>query len=151
MFSIFHLHDKKVLNKVIIIVLPCLLLLILTACKDPFEYRSTRISPHDYPGSEWQSDNPYIYCQVLDNRTIRGSILVNGELVEIQCTVDWGRYIIISKVDILKDNIEESDELLEGLCKCTEQQIVINIRKDNCFEGKYDSIILNRVESVPEK
>ncbi|MCR5663821.1 MAG: hypothetical protein K6G17_02965 [Oscillospiraceae bacterium] len=130
-----------------IIVMVLLLLfgmLIISACTDPVTYRNSRISPYDFKGSEWQSEDPIINLQVQEDGQMRGYVVWNDEKSDIGCAIDWGYKILIHK-DRGGNNVILDDYILEGYCTCTEQQVVITISKDYFFDGQYDTIILNRV------
>lgn len=144
MSSEFHSGKRRAISIIAAAVLISVLLLTATACVDPFEYRASRISPHDYPGSEWQSDDPYIYFHVKENTELEGYILLGEEKITIGGSIEWGRFVLIHKHVL--NNVKESDYLLEGVCDCTEQQIVIEVRKDYCFDGQYETIVLNRID-----
>ena len=150
MSTVFHFNKRKVVSIIIFVALIAVIMITSTACVDPFEYRASRISPHDYPGSEWQSDDPNIYLYVLKDKSIRGYILLNNAEVRVHCSIEWGRFVEITRTDIWSDVVKESDYLLEGVCDCTERQIVIEVRKDYCFDGKYETIVLNRIDEPEE-
>ena len=70
-------------------------ILLMSTFTDPFSYRSNRISPHDYKGSEWRSDNPFIYLKVQEDGQMKGYILLDSERIDIICGIDWGRFVTI--------------------------------------------------------
>ena len=123
------------------------LLLIVTACVNLFLSENKYISPHDFIGSEWQSDDPVLFLQVLDNREIKGYILLNSEKADIQCSIEYGRDIRIY-LETERDTLNDSDCVLEGSCVCTEQKVVITVKKDYRLGGRYDKIILKRIDTA---
>ena len=112
---------------------------------DPFAYRSERLSLIDFPGSDWQCDDPVISLHVNSNGDTTGYICFDGVRYDVNCSTDWGHFLLITKKVEENRGIMKSDYILEGLCECTEQQITITIRKDFLFEGKYHVIILKRI------
>lgn len=135
----------KSVRDVVAVLLLLFGILMLSACTDPFSYRSSRISPHDFKGSEWQSNEPVIHLQVLEDGQMRGYLLLNSERIEIICGIDWGHSIIIHKAPE-GDDVVLSDYILEGSCKCTDQKVVITVEEDFCFDEQYPVIVLERVE-----
>ena len=120
--------------------------LLVFSLLDPYRIRANRTSAYDFPDSEWQSDDPFIYLRVDDYLGMVGYMLLDGEEVEIECGIDWGQRIIIHR----KPNhncVEVSDYILEGTCVCKAKQIKIVVKKDYCFDGKYDVIILKRLDT----
>lgn len=120
-------------------------ILMMPSCTDPFSYRSSRISPHDYKGSEWRSDDPFIYLQTLEDGQMRGYLLLDSKRIDIICGIDWGRFVTIVR-ETGEDGVRNSDFVLEGTCDCTEQQVIITVEKDYCFGGQFDIIVLDRIE-----
>ena len=120
-------------------------ILLMSTSTDPFSYRSNRISPHDYKGSEWRSDNPFIYLKVQEDGQMKGYILLDSERIDIICGIDWGRFVTIVR-ETGEDSVRKSDFVLEGTCDCTEQQVIITVEKDYCFAGQFDIIVLDRIE-----
>ena len=142
MFSGHNRHKPK--RKPLLALLCLIVLLSLAACIDPYEYRSSRISPHDFVGSEWQSEDPALYMKVQSDKSIEGTLLLNEEEVKICCSFEWGYSVLITKKR--GGSIQESDFILEGHCVCTEQEVVITVTEDYCFDGKYDVIVLTRMD-----
>lgn len=141
------LHSSNIRNprKTQVLFLLLSVIVLLSACTDPFSYRSSKISPHDYIGSEWQSEEPFFHLQVLENREMNGYLLINGVKIDVVCSIEWGHSIRIHKVP-QNDTVSDSDYIIEGTCECTEQEVVINVEKDYFFNGQYPIIVLNRVE-----
>ena len=144
--------DKSVGKRIAVVVVMLILwgtifgsFLFLSSCTDPFSYRSSRISPHDDKGSEWRSDDPFIYLRVLEDGQMRGYLLLDSERIDIICGIDWGRFVAIFR-ETGEDSVRDSDFVLEGTCDCTEQQVIITVEKDYCFGGQFDVIILNRID-----
>lgn len=141
------LHSSNIRNprKTQVLFLLLSVIVLLSACTDPFSYRSSKISPHDYIGSEWQSEEPFFHLQVLENREMNGYLLINGVKIDVVCSIEWGHSVRIHKVP-QNDTVYDSDYIMEGTCECTEQEVVINVEKDYFFNGQYPIIVLNRVE-----
>ena len=124
-----------------------LLFVMIALFFDPFSYRKTRISPCDFPDSEWQCDDPFIFLHVKENKEIGGYIVINGERINVDCPIDWGRYVLMTRTVEAGKSVMESDYLFEGKCDCTEQQITITITKDYIFDGRYDEVVLIRMDT----
>ncbi|MCR5664590.1 MAG: hypothetical protein K6G17_06910 [Oscillospiraceae bacterium] len=120
-------------------------LLMMSSCTDPFSYRSSRISPHDYKGSEWRSNDPFIYLKVQEDGQMKGYFLLDSERIDIICGIEWGHSVTIVR-ETGEESVRDSDFVLEGTCDCTEQQIIITIEKDYCFGGQFDVIVLDRIK-----
>ena len=120
-------------------------ILMMSSCTDPFSYRSSRISPNDYKGSEWRSDDPFIYLKVQEDGQMKGYLLLDSERIDIICGIDWGRFVTIIR-ETGEDSVRNSDFVLEGTCNCTEKQVIITVEKDYCFDEQFDVIVLDRIE-----
>jgi hypothetical protein len=138
-------RGRRSIKSVILALFCGLVMISLTACLGPL-YRE-EWTPHDTIGSEWQSDDPFLYLKVQDDRGMKGYMLLNAEKVEIQCSIQYGHEVLIIK-NQERDTVYDSDFVLEGTCDCTEQQVIITVEKDYCFDGRYDRIVLNRIDGA---
>lgn len=133
---------KTIIGVLLLAVITCIM---IAQFIDPFSFRETRISPHDFPGSEWQCEEPFISLHVKENNEIGGYIIIDGERINVDCPIDWGRFILMTRTVEGGESVRASDYLFEGKCDCTAQQIIIKIEKDYIFGGRYDEIVLIRV------
>ena len=118
----------------------------LSGCLVPCVARSARTRPYDYPGSEWQSEEPFVFLRVNEDQQMDGYMILDSQKIEIECAIDRGGTFVINK-NPQHDCVEIGDYVLEGDCVCTEQQIILKVKKDYCFGNQYDVIILNRINS----
>ena len=139
--------SKMVCKITIILILLCVILSFsIIGCFDPYAARAARTTAYDFPRSEWQSEEPIIYLRVNENRDgIHGYMLLDSQKIEISCAIDWGRTFIVYKKPE-HGCVEVDDYVLEGSCKCTEEKIILKVKKDYCFDGKYDVIVLTRMD-----
>ena len=93
---IFNLKKSR---KFIFLTLLCAFLcLSMSSCYDPYSVRATRMTAYDFPESMWQSDKPFIYLRVNENQEeIDGYILLDSQLIDIECAIDWGKTFVIYK------------------------------------------------------
>ena len=142
MRSIFRTSKKGSIITFLLIVGSLFLApIILYHVIDPFQYRSERISPSDYPDSVWQCYEPSIDLHVEKSKVINGVIEVNGEKCKVICSFDWGRFFLMTKA---VSEVGKDDILLEGVADCTDEEIIISVRKDYVFGGEYSTIVLKR-------
>ena len=123
----------------ILIVLLIVLFLVAIAA------RSAGTRPYDFPGSEWQSEEPFIFLRVNENLQMDGYMLLDSQKIEIECAIDKGGFVIYKNPQ--HNCVEVGDYVLEGNCDCTEQQIILKVKKDYCFGNQYDEIVLNRINA----
>ena len=135
-------------KKAVFLILLCAVLSFsMSGCFDPYVARAARTTAYDFPGSEWQSEEPFIYLRVNENRDdIDGYMLLDSQKIEISCAIDWGRTFVVHK-NPEHDRVRVDDYVLEGYCECKEEKIVLTVKKDYCFDNQYNVIILNRIIS----
>ena len=84
---------------------------------------------------------------------MKGVLLLPEGTITIACSVEWGRFFRLYDDDGDGMNTED-DFLLEGLAECTERQVIVQIKKDQCLDGAYEVIVLDRIDddrsTVPE-
>lgn len=136
-------HFVKCKKNTFLMLLCAIVTFSLSGCLDPYAARSARMEPHDFPGSEWQSEEPFIYLRVNEDQQMDGYMMLDSQKIEIECAIDWGETFVINK-NPQHDCVEVGDYVLEGDCVCTEQQIILKVKKDYCFGNQYDVIILSR-------
>lgn len=147
---ISHFTNAKLNKKIVITIFFAITLfsILMFSFFGSFKYRESRISPHDYPESEWICSNPTIYLKVEENREIKGYIIVDDRIINITCSIDWGHFVSIYKSSDSHNGIDLADRLIEGECECTEEQMVIIVKDDYIFSNKYASLILIRSKSA---
>ncbi|MBQ6273887.1 MAG: hypothetical protein IJK63_06640 [Oscillospiraceae bacterium] len=139
----YFVNHKKIS---FLIILCAIVSFSLTGCWYPYLARNARTTPIDFPESEWQSEEPFIFLRVNKNLQMDGYMILDSRKIEIECAIEWGETFLIYK-KVQHSVVEVSDYVLEGDCVCTEQQIILKVKKDYCFENQYDVIILNRIDS----
>ena len=116
-------------------------------------HKENAITPYDFPGSVWESQEPYIHLEVSEKAGdgISGIIQVGEEKKEIEVMIQWSSVDIVDKEMMsqmeMHNNVFYDDcILLKAICKCSEKNIVMKIDEDNIYDGKYKKIVLDRVE-----
>ena len=104
-------------------------------------------SPYMIPGSVWVSEEPMILLCIPEKsisiENAECSLESNGEWIAISLYMDETKsdVVIMRKGDTLFENA-----LLTGKkVKCTSEKVVIRVKDDNIFDGKYDKITLVRI------
>ena len=100
-----------------------------------------------HPNTEWESADPYIHVSVDEQGNTTSYMEINGKLIwiDISCLGN-SRVTEICNYTNTLGHITEDDRYLRGKAKFRYDRIVIDIYKDNVFNGKYPEIILYRVE-----
>lgn len=76
----------------------CLLaLLTLSSCAWPMDRSIRFTNPYDFPGSEWQSEDPFIYLRLNEDQEdpeLEGYMQLGSQRVEIKCGIapTWPRF-----------------------------------------------------------
>ncbi len=134
------MKKNRILTLALAVFLWALILFSLRACLSLGDRRED-LSPHDFKGSEWQSREPRLDLKVLPDGEIKGTLLLDSEEVAVACSFERGTVRIVKE----RENIRDDDCLLEGSCVCTEQELVIRVKNDCCFGGRYKKIVLMRL------
>ena len=124
----------------------CLLaLLTLSSCVWPMDRSIRFTNPYDFPGSEWQSEDPFIYLRLNEDQQLEGYMLLESQRVEIRCGIapTWPRFYLY-KISV-HDKIMDANYILDGTFKCTEQKLTLKIERDFYFGKQYQVIVLERV------
>ena len=114
--------------------------------------KRTKVTASDYPGSVWESEDPFIHLEVSERSGggIRGFIWVKGEEKKVILVTTAGRDAKLYDEDMfnqaLRNGIYNSNMvLLEVYCKYSEQTIVFKISEDNIYNDQYRIITLTRI------
>ena len=133
------------LQKSFALLLCLFVLLSLSACAWPMDRSIKRTTPYDFSGSEWQSEEPFIYLRLNEDQQLEGYMLLESQRVEIRCGIapTWPRFYLY-KIPV-HDTIMDDNYILDGTFKCTEQKLTLKIERDFYFGKQYQVIVLERV------
>ena len=119
-------------------------------------HKENAITPYDFPGSVWESQEPFIHLEVSEDigDGINGTIQINGETKEVEMELKTviGSFAEIYDKDLIAQKQAQQDMffddyiLLKAYCKYSENTIVMKIDEDNLYGGKYKKIVLDRVD-----
>lgn len=112
--------------------------------------RSHSITPYDFPGSVWESYDPKIHLEVSpeEGRPILGFVEFNSKRTEIALFSNWGSSVKLCEWDSMRGPV---NDLLFALAKCSEEKVVMSVKEDKLFDGKYKTITLYRVDILDDK
>ncbi len=111
------------------------------------------ITPYDFPGSVWESQEPFIHLEVSNpiGNGINGSIIINGKEKKVCLSTTAGSDAKLLDSNLYTQSLNNGTYysemvLLRVIWNCSENQIVMKIEEDNIYDGKYKRIVLDRVE-----
>ena len=129
---------------IILIVLFALLFYILAA-GGAFRWLRKHDCPFNYPGSTWESSDPRIYLQVVDEIPDHAKAFLILDGVERPVRIHMDQYL--TRIDI---NDQSTGELLFiGHGSFSSERVIITVNKDfdTIYDGEYSTIILYRTDT----
>lgn len=144
MVSSFHIKNllKKYRLVLFIILIPWVMAGILSL------HRLSNKNIWDYPNTYWKSDDPCCSLIIDSNGYEEAYLTINGKNIQARFYITSGNQVYICDYEkiTLIDGISNENILITGDIRCSSKKIVIKIKNDYVYGGKYDEIILYLVE-----
>ncbi len=149
--SLLTKHHKQIVIRGIVcllavfgvIVVAFCSLMIITSIR-----RVTKITFYDYPNSIWECQNPLIHLEVsgIPGEGIKGYLIIDEKRIAVKLScVGTGREAILYDTDKLNNgSYGEEAELIRALYRCSENEAILSIDRDNILDNQYQKIVLIR-------
>ena len=109
-----------------------------------FRWLRPHDSPYNYPGSTWESEDPYINLQVVDEIPAHANayLIAAGEVRSVIINMD-NRSGWVNICDATTRKL-----LLKGAVKASSDRVIIEVKEDldYLFNGEYPVITLSRTD-----
>ena len=115
-------------------------------------FKQTRITAYDYPGSVWESKEPYLCLEVSEKPGggINGFIQIGDKKRRVCLQTTAGLDAKLCDEELFFQSLQDGEYygemvLLEVVCKYSNDKIVLKVSKDYIYSNKFQEITLVRI------